>query len=141
MAKRGGRGRLLNGLLLLDKPLGISANNALQRAKSIYFAQKAGHTGSLDPLATGMLPICFGTATKFSQFLLDADKQKIFFRKVPFDERLSGSSPWHRSVLHQLLQPKEHPSVDRLVTSMSFYRPDPKRSAFVCSVLPFTDAA
>lgn len=74
MTKRRARGRLLDGILLLDKPLGMSSNVALQRTKSIYFAKKAGHTGSLDPLATGMLPICFGEATKFSQFLLDADK-------------------------------------------------------------------
>src|SRR5204862_644622 len=58
----------------LDKPLGISSNGALQRVKRLFHAKKAGHTGSLDPLATGMLPICFGEATKFSQFLLDSDK-------------------------------------------------------------------
>lgn len=69
------RGRPLDGILLLNKPLGLSSNQALQTVKKIYFAQKAGHTGSLDPLATGMLPICFGEATKFSQFLLDADKE------------------------------------------------------------------
>ena len=73
MAKRR-KGRPVNGILLLDKPLEISSNHALQKAKRIYFAQKAGHTGALDPLATGMLPICFGEATKFSQFLLDTDK-------------------------------------------------------------------
>ena len=59
---------------MLDKPLGVSSNRALQMAKRLYFAAKAGHTGSLDPLATGVLPLCFGEATKFSQFLLDADK-------------------------------------------------------------------
>lgn len=64
----------INGILLLDKPLGISSNAALQRAKRLFRAKKAGHTGSLDPLATGMLPICFGEATKFSQFLLEANK-------------------------------------------------------------------
>lgn len=64
----------VNGVLLLNKPLTISSNVALQRAKRIFNAKKAGHTGSLDPLATGMLPICFGEATKFSQFLLGADK-------------------------------------------------------------------
>ncbi|GJM06614.1 MAG: tRNA pseudouridine synthase B [marine bacterium B5-7] len=68
------RGRDVHGILLLDKPLGLSSNEALQEAKRIVNARKAGHTGSLDPLATGMLPICFGEATKFSQFLLDADK-------------------------------------------------------------------
>lgn len=64
----------VNGILLLDKPLGLSSNQALQKAKRLLNAKKAGHTGSLDPLATGMLPICFGEATKFSQYLLDADK-------------------------------------------------------------------
>jgi tRNA pseudouridine55 synthase len=68
------RGRPLDGILVLDKPLGLSSNQALQSAKRLYFAAKAGHTGSLDPLATGVLPLCFGEATKFSQFLLDADK-------------------------------------------------------------------
>lgn len=73
MAKRR-RGRPVNGILVLDKPAQQSSNRALQTAKHAYFAQKAGHTGSLDPLATGVLPVCFGEATKFSQFLLDSDK-------------------------------------------------------------------
>ena len=68
------RGRPVSGILILDKPAGVSSNQALQRAKRLYGADKAGHTGSLDPLATGVLPLCFGEATKFSQFLLDADK-------------------------------------------------------------------
>lgn len=67
--------RAVHGILLLDKPRGISSNNALQRVKRLYAAEKAGHTGNLDPLATGMLPICLGEATKISAFLLDADKQ------------------------------------------------------------------
>jgi len=69
------RGRDINGVLLLDKPTGMSSNDALQKVKRIYNANKAGHTGALDPLATGMLPICLGEATKFSQFLLDSDKR------------------------------------------------------------------
>jgi tRNA pseudouridine55 synthase len=64
----------INGLLLLDKPVGITSNAALQAVKKLFWANKAGHTGSLDPLASGMLIICFGDATKFSQFLLEADK-------------------------------------------------------------------
>ncbi|MFA6301901.1 MAG: tRNA pseudouridine(55) synthase TruB [Legionella sp.] len=64
----------INGILLLNKPLGITSNKVLQKVKRLFGASKAGHTGSLDPLATGMLPICFGEATKISQFLLDADK-------------------------------------------------------------------
>ena len=74
MAKRRPRGRNISGILLLDKVTGVSSNGALQMAKKMFAAAKAGHTGSLDPLATGMLPICFGEATKFSQFLLESDK-------------------------------------------------------------------
>jgi tRNA pseudouridine55 synthase len=68
------RGRPIDGILILDKPSGMTSNAALQTVKRLYAAAKAGHTGSLDPLATGVLPICFGEATKFSQYLLDADK-------------------------------------------------------------------
>lgn len=66
--------RDVNGILLLDKPLGLSSNKALQAARNIFQANKAGHTGSLDPLATGLLPICFGEATKYSGYLLDSSK-------------------------------------------------------------------
>ena len=69
------KGRDVHGILLLAKPSGITSNDALQQVKRIYNAAKAEHTGALDPLATGMLPICLGEATKFSQFLLDADKR------------------------------------------------------------------
>jgi len=68
------KGRLLDGVLLLDKPQGMTSNFALQKVRRLFGAQKAGHTGSLDPLATGVLPICFGEATKYSRYLLDADK-------------------------------------------------------------------
>ncbi len=64
----------MHGVLLLDKPLGLSSNDALQKAKCLLRAEKAGHTGTLDPLATGLLPLCFGAGTKFSQVSLDADK-------------------------------------------------------------------
>ncbi len=67
--------RALHGVLLLDKPLGWSSNDALQKARGLLRAQKGGHTGTLDPLATGLLPLCFGAATKFSQASLDADKR------------------------------------------------------------------
>lgn len=72
MAKK--KGRPVDGVLLLNKPTGMTSNRALQIAKRLFYVEKAGHTGSLDPLATGVLPLCFGEATKFSQFLLDADK-------------------------------------------------------------------
>ncbi len=68
------KGRAVNGIILLNKGLGLSSNHALQQVKRMFNAAKAGHTGALDPLATGMLPICLGEATKFSQFLLDTDK-------------------------------------------------------------------
>jgi tRNA pseudouridine55 synthase len=67
--------RAVHGVLLLDKPLGWTSNDALQKAKGLFRAEKAGHTGTLDPLATGLLPLCFGAATKFSQASLDADKR------------------------------------------------------------------
>lgn len=74
MSNKKKKGRAVDGILLLDKPCGISSNAALQRVKRIFNAQKAGHTGSLDPLATGMLPVCLGQATKVSSYLLEADK-------------------------------------------------------------------
>ena len=75
MARRGrNRGRNVNGIVVVNKPLGGSSNNVLQQVKRLYGAAKAGHTGALDPLATGVLPICLGEATKFSQYLLESDK-------------------------------------------------------------------
>lgn len=79
--------RALHGVLLLDKPLGLSSNNALQKAKWLLRAEKAGHTGTLDPLATGLLPLCFGAATKFSQVSLDADK--VYEATLRLGERTS----------------------------------------------------
>jgi tRNA pseudouridine55 synthase len=74
--------RPVHGVLLLDKDAGVSSNAALQRAKRLYRAEKAGHTGTLDPLASGLLPLCFGAATKFSQVSLDADKRYLATLKV-----------------------------------------------------------
>ena len=74
MGRRHTNQRRVNGILLLDKPAGITSNAALQKVKKLYRARKAGHTGSLDPLASGLLPICLGEATKVSGYLLDADK-------------------------------------------------------------------
>jgi tRNA pseudouridine55 synthase len=74
MGRRHGDERRVDGILLLDKPAGLTSNAALQKVKRLYRARKAGHTGSLDPLASGLLPICLGEATKVSGFLLDADK-------------------------------------------------------------------
>lgn len=74
MGRRRQKGRPVDGILILDKPAGLTSNAALQKVKYLFYAAKAGHTGSLDPLATGVLPICLGEATKFTQFLLEADK-------------------------------------------------------------------
>jgi len=76
------KGRNISGIVLLDKPLGITSNRALQIVKRLYKAAKAGHTGSLDPLATGLLPLCLGEATKVSGFLLDADKRYLATLKL-----------------------------------------------------------
>ncbi|MFK5914563.1 MAG: tRNA pseudouridine(55) synthase TruB [Woeseiaceae bacterium] len=76
------KGRNISGIVLLDKPLGITSNRALQIVKRFYKAAKAGHTGSLDPLATGLLPLCLGEATKVSGFLLDADKRYLATLKL-----------------------------------------------------------
>ena len=75
MSKRNKKGRDIDGVLILDKASGQSSNSALQEIKHLFGANKAGHTGSLDPLASGLLPICLGQSTKVAQFLLDDDKK------------------------------------------------------------------
>ena len=76
------KGRDVHGVFLLDKPQGVSSNDIMQKVKRLFKANKAGHTGARDPLATGMLPICLGEATKFSQFLLDSDKRCVVTAKL-----------------------------------------------------------
>lgn len=76
------KGRDVNGILVIDKPQGVTSNGILQQVKRLYGAAKAGHTGALDPLATGVLPLCFGEATKFSQLMLDSDKAYIATAKL-----------------------------------------------------------
>lgn len=71
------KGRDVNGILVIDKPIGLTSNGILQQVKRLFGAAKAGHTGALDPLATGVLPLCFGEATKFSQMMLDSDKAYV----------------------------------------------------------------
>lgn len=83
--------RKVDGVLLLDKPAGLTSNAALQKAKRLFRAEKAGHTGTLDPFATGLLPLCLGEATKFSQFLLDADKR--YQAVVKLGVRTSSGDP------------------------------------------------
>ncbi|NBI43927.1 tRNA pseudouridine(55) synthase TruB [[Haemophilus] felis] len=82
MAKPRKKGRDIHGIFLLDKSQGMSSNDIMQKVKRLFNANKAGHTGALDPLATGMLPICLGEATKFSQFLLDSDKRYLVIAKL-----------------------------------------------------------
>lgn len=82
MPKSRKKGRNIDGVFLLDKPSGMSSNDIMQKVKRLFQANKAGHTGALDPLATGMLPICLGEATKFSQFLLDANKRYLVTAKL-----------------------------------------------------------
>ena len=74
MGRRRKSGRSVNGVLLLNKPIGLTSNKVLQKVRWMFDANRAGHTGALDPLASGVLPLCFGEATKFSQYLLDSDK-------------------------------------------------------------------
>jgi tRNA pseudouridine55 synthase len=91
VARRRAKGRDVNGILLLDKPTGMSSNAALQTVKRLFNASKAGHTGNLDPLATGLLPLCFGEATKISSFLLDSDKRYIGTCKLGVRTRTADS--------------------------------------------------
>ncbi|TCJ18194.1 tRNA pseudouridine(55) synthase TruB [Parasulfuritortus cantonensis] len=83
--------RKVDGVLLLDKPEGITSNLALQKARRLFNAEKAGHTGTLDPFATGLLPLCLGEATKFSQFLLDADK--VYLAELHLGVRTTTADP------------------------------------------------
>ncbi len=105
MARRK-KGRRIDGVFLLDKPQGISSNAALQKVKRLYDAAKAGHTGALDPLATGMLPICLGEATKFSQFLLDSDKRYITTAKLGVRTNSSDADG-------EVIETKPVPELDR----------------------------
>ncbi|ABL01858.1 tRNA pseudouridine synthase B [Candidatus Ruthia magnifica str. Cm (Calyptogena magnifica)] len=82
MSRRNPKGRDINGIVLLDKDVGLSSNAALQKVKRLFFAKKAGHTGALDPLASGILPICLGQATKIAQFLLENDKSYFVRSKL-----------------------------------------------------------
>lgn len=106
----------VNGILLLDKPIGLTSNGALQRVKRLFNAKKAGHTGSLDPVATGMLPICFGEATKFSQFLLESDKSYFVTAKLG-EETNTGDSEGHVV----LTKPVVDVTLERLQAVMNRY--------------------
>src|SRR3546814_4871106 len=100
MAKR--RGLALDGVLLLDKPVGLSSNHALQRARRSMDAAKAGHTGTLDPFATGLLVCCMGRATKISGAMLNADK--AYHATLQFGEETDSRSEEHTSELQSLMR-------------------------------------
>ena len=93
--------RTIDGVLLLDKPSGMTSSDAVQRIKRLFHAKKAGHTGSLDPLANGMLPICLGAATKFAQYLLDADK--AYYVKVRLGVRTASGDSEGKVILERLI--------------------------------------
>ncbi|MBD2795576.1 tRNA pseudouridine(55) synthase TruB [Xenorhabdus sp. 18] len=107
------KGRAIHGVLLLDKPQEISSNDALQKVRRIFNASKAGHTGALDPLATGMLPICLGEATKFSQFLLDSDKR---YRVIARLGQRTDTSDSHGTLISErevnITEPQLHAALD-----------------------------
>lgn len=113
------KGRPLNGVLLLDKPQGMTSNFALQKSRRIYGAQKGGHTGSLDPLATGVLPICFGEATKFSRYLLDADKG-YYTTATLGDIRTTGDSDGDVVAINEVPPLKQ----DELLTLLDRFKGD-----------------
>ncbi|MCK3657520.1 tRNA pseudouridine(55) synthase TruB [Pasteurellaceae bacterium Pebbles2] len=112
------KGRDIHGVFLLDKPQGMSSNDILQKVKRLYQANKAGHTGALDPLATGMLPICLGEATKFSQFLLDADKRYLVTAKL--GERTDTSDAEGQVVETREVRCETH----EILTALSHFRGD-----------------
>lgn len=98
---------LQSGILLLDKPLGLTSNAALSRAKRVLGIRKAGHTGALDPLATGLLPLCFGQATKVSAFLLDADKGYLAEMRL-------GQTTASGDAEGEVIERRELPEIDRV---------------------------
>ena len=106
------KGRDVNGILVIDKPMDITSNGILQQVKRLYGAAKAGHTGALDPLATGVLPLCFGEATKFSQMMLDSDKAYIATAKLGVrtetgdsEGQIVGAKPVPPGLTPELLEP------------------------------------
>jgi len=105
MARRNKHGRLINGILLLDKPVGLTSNAALQKVKRLFDARKAGHTGSLDPLASGLLPLCLGEATKISGYLLNANKKYQAICKL-------GSTTTTADAEGDILETTDVPSLD-----------------------------
>ena len=122
----------VDGLLLLNKPTGMSSNRALQITKRLFNAKKAGHTGSLDPLATGLLPICFGQATKFAQFLLDTDKQYQVTLKLGVRTTTSDSEG---EVISE--KPVPELSEEELEQSLDFFRGETDQTPSMFSALKY----
>lgn len=108
--------RAISGVLLLDKPYGVSSNTALQHARRLFQAEKAGHTGNLDPMATGLLPVCFGEATKFSQTLLDADKAYLASIKFGITTETGDAEG---AVLKTLPVSFSRPQLDQILLSLT----------------------
>lgn len=109
-------GRQVDGVVIIDKPAGMTSNDVVQKTKRLFFASKAGHTGALDPLATGVLPVCLGEATKFSQFLLDADKvyESIFSFGVTTDTGDADGRQLEITDSSELTQDKIEAQIDKL---------------------------
>ncbi|MGZ9897615.1 tRNA pseudouridine(55) synthase TruB [Shewanella gaetbuli] len=130
MARRQ-KGRFIDGIVLLDKSTGMSSNHALQRVKRFFNANKAGHTGALDPLATGMLPICLGEATKFSQHLLDSDKRYTVIAKLGQRTDTSDSDG-------EIVQTREiNFSEEQLQTALAHFRGDTMQVPSMYSALKY----
>lgn len=119
MSRRNPKGREINGIVLLDKDIGLSSNAALQKVKRLFFAKKAGHTGALDPLASGILPICLGQATKVAQFLLEGDKRYFVRGKLG---QMSDTGDGEGSIIKT--QPFEHLSESRIAKVATSFKGD-----------------
>ncbi|MCU7986324.1 MULTISPECIES: tRNA pseudouridine(55) synthase TruB [unclassified Shewanella] len=130
MARRP-KGRFIDGIVLLDKSTGMSSNFALQRVKRFFNANKAGHTGALDPLATGMLPVCLGEGTKFSQHLLDADKRYLVTAKL--GERTDTSDSDGEVVQTRAIDFTEA----QLLTALDFFRGETQQVPSMYSALKY----
>lgn len=119
MSRRNPKGREINGIVLLDKDIGLSSNAALQKVKRLFFAKKAGHTGALDPLASGILPICLGQATKIAQFLLEDDKRYFVRGKLG---QMSDTGDGEGNIIKT--QPFEHLSEGRIAKVATSFKGD-----------------
>jgi tRNA pseudouridine55 synthase len=119
MSRRNPKGREINGIVLLDKDIGLSSNATLQKVKRLFFAKKAGHTGALDPLASGILPICLGQATKVAQFLLEGDKRYFVRGKLG---QMSDTGDGEGSIIKT--QPFEHLSESRIAKVATSFKGD-----------------